>query len=72
MEWIATKERMPTTGTLCLIVWAGTVQHIAYRRFGIGFACEKGYAWDAAHTLGESIPDDEVTHWRPLPARPTK
>jgi hypothetical protein len=66
-SWIRTSDRMPVTGSLCLIVWAETVQATAYRRFGSGFACEGGYAWDAAHGEGDSIPDVEVTHWTPMP-----
>lgn len=68
--WISASERLPVTGSLCWIVWAGTVQTMAYRRFGLGFACADGYAWEDEYGQGDSIPDAEVTHWQPLPAPP--
>lgn len=68
--WISVKNRMPVTGSLCLVVCWNTVQHISYRRVGIGFACEHGYAWDMASGEGDSIPDHEVTHWMYLPEPP--
>jgi uncharacterized protein DUF551 len=69
-EWISVKRRTPVTGALCWIVWAETVQTTAYRRVGLGFACEFGYVWDAAHGEVDSIPDNEVTHWMAVPNPP--
>lgn len=69
-EWIKTTDRFPVTGSLCLIVWDNTVQTTAYRRSGLGYNCVDGYVWGAAHGEGDAIPDDEVTHWQPLPAAP--
>lgn len=69
-EWISVKDKLPVTGALCLVVCAGVVQNIAYRRIGIGFACKWGYAWKDALEEWDSIPDNEVTHWQPLPDAP--
>jgi hypothetical protein len=69
-EWISVKDRMPVTGALCLIVYAGVVQSVGYRRMGIGFACEGGYEWEDAHEEGDPIPDYEVTHWMHWPDLP--
>ena len=70
MEWIKCSERMPVTGSLSLVVWAGVVQHTAYRRFGRGFACAEGYAWVTADGYGDIIEDAEITHWKPFPDPP--
>lgn len=68
--WISVTKKLPATGALSWIVWSGTVQNISYRRVGLGFACADGYAWEPADGEGDSIPDDEVTHWREIPAPP--
>jgi hypothetical protein len=71
LDWTPiTPENVPQTGALCLIVWADTVQTVAYRRVGLGFACRDGYVWEPAHGEGDCIPDGEVTHWQPLPNPP--
>jgi len=70
-EWIPTSESMPQLGQACLVVWSGRVQEITYRRSGYGYACVDGYAWETAFDTGtDAIPDDEVTHWMPLPLPP--
>ena len=70
-QWISTSARMPLTGASCFIVYAGTVQQIAYKRVGIGFACADGYKWETACDLGcAPILDAEVTHWMPMPEPP--
>ena len=43
-EWIHANDP-PPTGLACWVVYSGAVQLIAYRREGIGFACEYGYEW---------------------------
>lgn len=67
-EWIS--ARKPRTGSLCLIVWAETVQHCAYRRVGKGFACAGGYEWVTASGEGDALPDDEVQFWMYFPDPP--
>ncbi|HWF62968.1 MAG TPA: DUF551 domain-containing protein [Nitrospira sp.] len=71
MTWISVKERKPTTGAPCWIIWSGVVQLVSYRRAGIGFACADGYEWEQAIDIGcDAIPDKEVTHWQYIPAPP--
>ena len=71
-KWILTSDCKPLTGAPCWVVYSGTVQQIAYRRVGIGFACSDGYEWESACDLDtDPIPDNEVTHWMPLPEAPT-
>jgi len=49
------------------------VQKIAYCRTGIGYACADGYVWETAYDIGgDPIPDEEVTHWHPLPCAPAR
>ena len=70
-EWRRCLETKPPTGAAVTIVWSGTVQHVAYRRVGIGYACAGGYEWVAAlHSDQDPIPDEQVTHWKPLPDPP--
>lgn len=68
--WISAKERPPATGQWVWIVYADTVQPIAYGRFGRGFACQDGYEWRDSQDVGDPIPDDQVTHWMPMAAPP--
>ena len=74
LDWTPiTPESLPQTGEKVLIVWSGTVPTVAYHRTGIGFACCEGYQWEPAGIDdSDPIPDDEVTHWMPLPNPPAK
>ena len=65
MEWIKTKDKMPEYEDIYLIVRNGEV----------GCACRQNFLidviWNNDFTGGFSIiPDEEVTHWMPLPQPP--
>jgi len=68
-----TEQDLPKVGEPVLVVWNGCVQKIAYCRTGIGYACADGYVWETAYDIGgDPIPDEEVTHWHPLPCAPAR
>lgn len=63
--WVSVKERLPIYGTWCFIVGKfGIVQKVAYAR-DVG-------EWRPFVDDADSVPDDYVTHWQPLPAAPGK
>ncbi len=70
--WISVREQLPRTGEPVWVVYSGTVQTVAYKRMGKGFACEDGYEWETATAVDgdDTMPDEFVTHWMPIPAPP--
>ncbi len=68
-EWISVKDRLPEEYGLYLICTNGKVE-CAYRENLIFFTCNN-YIWNCDLTGGLCvIPDEEVTHWMPLPEPP--
>jgi hypothetical protein len=71
--WISVEDRLPKNGVPCLVVYSGVVQFVAYARVCHGFNCSEGYAWTTMEEIeADDIPDEQVTHWQPLPAPPRK
>ena len=68
-DWIPCSERLPEDNTIVLYVWRsknGNVSVFHGWHFGIRGL---GTAWHQSG-VGMERPDDEVTHWMPLPDPP--
>ncbi len=68
-HWIPCSERMPKDNTLVLYVWRSENGNVSVLHGWHYSIRGLGSAW---HQSGVGIerPDDEVTHWMPLPEPP--
>ncbi len=70
-RWIPCSERMPENNTPVLYVWRGQSGAVAVFH-GWHFEIRSlGRAWHQSGT-GIHKPDEEVTHWMPIPEPPSK
>lgn len=68
-HWIPCSERMPEDNTIVLYVWCSENGNVSVLHGWHSSIRGLGSAWHQSG-VGMQRPDDEVTHWMPLPEPP--
>ena len=69
-RWISVKERLPEDNTIVLYVWRSENGNVSVFHGWHSSIRGLGSVWHQSG-VGMQRPDDEVTHWMPLPEPPS-